>query len=258
VELHHEARGDGPTVVLVHCALCDGRQWERQMETFSRDFRVVRFDIPGSGRAPFPRGEFSFADDVLALLDELGAEQAAMVGNSMGGRIALDVTLAAPERIWALALVGAGHPGVARPHEIAAYGEQEEALLRAGDVDGAVELNLRFWLDGPRRGPEAVGPAIRAAVAGMQRLAFRNYLALEEEPGPERRPEGSPSDVRCPALVVVGDEDQPYIVASADRYAAEIPGARSETIAGAAHVPSLERPDEFDRIVLELLHEAAP
>jgi 3-oxoadipate enol-lactonase len=251
--LHHEAAGEGRAVVLIHCALCDGRQWDRQMKTFARDFRVVRFDIPGFGRSPFPSGAFSHADDVLGLLDELGIEQTALVGNSMGGGIARDVTLTAPERVWALVLVDAGHPGVEAAQEIAEYNERENELIEAGDVDGAVDLNLRFWLDGPRRGPDVVGSGVRNRVAAMQRLAIENYLALEEEPGPERRAEGSPADIRCPTLVIVGDQDQPGMLAAADRYAAEIPGARKAVIAGAAHVPSLERPDEFDALVLDFL-----
>jgi pimeloyl-ACP methyl ester carboxylesterase len=251
--LYYETSGAGRTVALFHCALCDGRQWDRQMETFTREFQVVRVDIPGFGRSPFPRGAFSLADDVLALLDELGIEQAALVGNSMGGDIAIDVTLAAPERVWALILVDAGHPGVERPRDIAEYNERENALLESGDIDGAVDLNLRFWLDGPHRSPDAVDPAVRARVAQMQRLALENYLALDEEPGPAKRPDGSPADIRCPTLVLVGDQDQPYMLAAADRYAEEIPGARKAVIAGAAHIPSLERPDEFDTLVLDFL-----
>ncbi len=253
--VHYDVAGDGPAVVLVHCALCDSRQWDRQQESFSHGFRVVRYDVPGFGRSPFPSGAFSHADVALAVLDELGIEQAALVGNSMGGDIGLAVALAAPERVWALVLVDAGHRGSERSPELERYGREEEALLEAGDVDAAVELNLRFWLDGPRRGRDAVDPAVRERVAEMQRLAFENYLALDAEPGPVRRPEGSPADVRCPTLVLVGDEDQPDILAAADLYVAEIPTVRKAVMHGVAHVPSLERPDEFDRLVLGFLRE---
>jgi pimeloyl-ACP methyl ester carboxylesterase len=89
------------------------------------------------------------------------------------------------------------------------------------------------------------------------RMSFRQRARRlppqDEEPGPEKRPDGSPADIRCPTLVLVGDEDQPYMLAAADRYAEEIPGARKAVIAGAAHIPSLERPDEFDALVLDFL-----
>lgn len=255
--LHHEVAGEGPGLLLLHCALCDGRQWERQLERYAQAFRVVSVDLPGFGRSPFPLVEHSPAEDVLAVLDELGIERAALVGNSMGGSVALDAALAAPERVWALVLVDAGYPGREHPPEVRAYGEEENRLLEAGDVDGAVELNLRFWLDGPRRGPEAVDPAVRARVAAMQRQALEGYLALDGEPGPERRSGGSPADVRCPTLVIVGDEDQPDMLQSADRFADTIPGARKAVVHGAAHVPSMERPDEFDSIVLEFLRAVA-
>jgi len=253
--VHYEATGEGPAVVLIHCALCDSRQWDEQVASFSRRFRVVRYDLLGFGRSPFPVAEFSDADEALAVLDELGIERAAIVGNSVGGRVAVDIALAAPERLRALVLVDAGYAGLEPPEEVRRYNEQEDALLEAGDVEGAVELNLRFWLDGPRRGPDAVDPAVRARVAEMQRLAFENYLALEGEPGRERRPNGVPGDIRCPTLIIVGTEDQPYILDAAERYAAEITGARKVDIPGAAHIPSLERPDDFNRLVLDFLSE---
>jgi pimeloyl-ACP methyl ester carboxylesterase len=87
----------------------------------------------------------------------------------------------------------------------------------------------------------------------MQRLTLEKDLEQEGEPGPERRPDGSPGEIRAPTLVVVGDQDQPQILAAAERYVTEIPGAERVVIAGAAHIPNLERPDEFDDIVLRFL-----
>ena len=101
----------------------------------------------------------------------------------------------------------------------------------------------------------SVGGAIRARVAGMQRRALENELAAGEV-GPERRPEGSPADVRVPALVLVGDLDVPDMLDVADAYVREIPGARRVVMHGVAHIPSLERPNEFDRLVLDFLARA--
>ena len=251
--LYHEVAGTGPPVLLLHCALCDGRQWDRQMETFAPHFRVVRVDLSGFGRSPVPNGPFSHAEDVLGVLGEVGVERTAIVGNSFGGRIAVDVALAAPEQVSGLVLADAGYPGAEPFPEVAAYAAQADALFQAGDIEGSVELNLRFWLDGPRRSPDAVDPTVRARVAGMQRLTLEKELELDGEPGAERRPDGSPREIRAPTLVVVGDQDQPQILAAAERYVTEIPGAERVVIAGAAHVPNLERPDEFDDVVLRFL-----
>ena len=258
MHLHHEVAGTGPAVVLIHEGIADSRMWDRQFATYADAFRVVRYDIAGYGRSPLRSGPYSHSRDLLELLDELEIERAALVGVSLGGRIALDVSLAAPERVSALVLVGSGLAGWDWSEEVRAFGEAEDAALEAGDLDTAVELNLRLWVDGPARGPDVVDAAVRRFVGDMQRLAFENLLAAYEQdppPGPEERPDGAPADVRAPTLVLVGDEDVPDIVAISELLEREIPGARRVVMRGVAHVPSLERPDEFDRLVLDFLRE---
>lgn len=253
--LPHDVAGAGADVLLLHNGLCDRRMWDRQMRTFADSFRVIRCDLPGYGDAPEPDGPFSYAAEVLAMLDELSVGRAAVVGNSLGGRVAVDVCVAAPGRVSALVLVAAGRGGwdwsdVARE----SWRRQEEAA-EAGDLDLAVELSLQLWLDGPHRPAGAVGGDVRARVAAMQRRAFENELAATWTVGPERTPEGSPADVRVPTLIVVGDLDLPDLTAIAEWYQREIPGARRAVMHGVAHVPSLEQPEEFDRLVLDFLRE---
>ena len=120
-------------------------------------------------------------------------------------------------------------------------------------------MSLRTWVDGPRRSPDDVDPAVRARVAEMQRQAYelqRDVAEDEEELLVEDLPQRL-GDVQVPTLVLVGDEDQPDMHAIAERLAREIPDARSATIAATAHVPSMERPREFDELVLPFLREAA-
>jgi pimeloyl-ACP methyl ester carboxylesterase len=256
--LYHEVAGTGPAVVLVHEGIADSRMWDRQFARWPGSFRVVRYDIAGFGRSPLRGGPFSHSRDLLELLDQLAIEKAALVGGSLGGRIALDTALAAPERVVALVLVAPGLPGWEWSEHVREFGEAEEAALEAGDMDSAVELNLRLWVDGPRRGPDAVDPAVRAFVGRMQRLAFENLeaaYAQDPPPGPEERPDGVPADVRAPTLLVVGDEDVPDMLAISERLERELPDARRVVMQGVAHVPSLERPDEFERIVLGFLRE---
>ena len=258
MRVHHEVAGSGPPVVLIHEGIADSRMWNRQLAAYADAFRVVRYDIAGYGRSPRLGGTYSHSRDLLELLDELDIEQAALVGVSLGGRIALDAALAAPERVSALVLVAPGLPDWEWSEQVRRFGAEEDAALEAGALAGAVELNLRLWVDGPGRGPDAVDPAVRAFVGAMQRLAFENLRAAYEQdppPGPEVRPEGTPAVVRAPTLLIVGDEDVPDMIRISQQLEREIPGARRVVMHGVAHVPSLERPDEFDRLVLEFLHE---
>ena len=256
--LPHDIAGTGPAVLLLHNGLCDRRMWDRQMDTFAGRYRAIRCDLPGYGDVPLPAGPFSYAEEVVALLDELGDGAAALVGNSLGGRVAVDVCLLAPDRVWALALVAAGRAGWSWSDAVQESWRRQDEAARAGDLDLAVELSLQLWLDGPRRDHGAVGGDVRARVAEMQRRALELELAEADDVGPERRPEGSPTDVRVPTLVLDGDLDVPEIGEIAESYEREIPGARRVVIRGAAHIPSLELPEEFDRLVLDFLDGARP
>ena len=260
MELHSEVAGEGPAVALLHEGICDSRMWDSQWEMFTRSHRLLRFDFRGFGRSPLDEGKFSNARDTIELLDRHGFEQFALVGVSLGGRVALEVALAAPERVSALVLVGSGLPGHDWSDEMKATWDKEEAALLAGDLDAAVEVTLRTWVDGPRRKPADVDPQVRARVAEMQRRAIELQLPFEDSAEEELLVEDVADrlgEIEAPTLVLVGEEDVPDIRAIADRLVREIPNARFETIANAAHAPSMERPEEFDQLVLGFLKEAA-
>jgi 3-oxoadipate enol-lactonase len=256
VELYSEVAGEGPEIVLFHEGICDSRMWDRQWEKYTGSHRVLRFDFRGFGRSPLEPGSFASARDALDLMDRHGFERAALVGVSLGGRVAIEVAVAAPERVAALVLVGSGLPGHDWSEEMKASWEQEEAAVRAGDVDKAVDVVLRTWVAGPGRDLEDVDPQVRADVAEMQRRAYELQVPHLDRDDEELLVEDVAQrlgEVRAPTLVLVGEEDVPDMRAIADRLAREIPNARFETIADTAHVPSMERPEEFDRLVLGFL-----
>ncbi len=258
MELYAEVAGEGPEIVLLHEGICDSRMWDPQWETFTRSHRVLRLDFRGYGRSPLEPGRFASARDVIELLDRHGFDRAAVVGVSLGGRVALEVALAAPERVAALVLVGSGLPGHDWSEEMKATWEEEEAALRSGNVDEAVDISLRTWVAGPGRKLADVDADVRARVAEMQRRAYELQLPFEDEAQEELLVEDVAQrlgEIKAPALVLVGEEDVPDIHAIADRLAREIPGARRATIADAAHVPSMERPREFEKLVLGFVEE---
>ena len=230
--------------------------WDPQWETFAHSHRVLRYDQRGFGRSPLEAGSFSRGRDLVEVLNGHGLESASLVGVSMGGRVALEVAVARPELVDALVLVGSGLSGHHWSEEMnAADAEEEEALAR-GDVDAAAEVAVRTWVDGPRRRPEDVDPAVREQVAEMDRRACELQLPLEGQA--EEEPlvadlSARLGEITARTLVLVGDEDVADIHQIADRLEREIPGARRATIAHTAHVPSMERPREFDELVLGFL-----
>ena len=201
-------------------------------------------------------------DDVHGLLDVVGIETAALVGNSFGGRVAIDFALAHPERTAALVLIAPALTGWEGSPELDALDEEEDALLDTGRVDEAVELNLRAWLDGPERAAAPVSAETRAALAEMQRLAFVTQVAAyEASPPPEPGGWSDPpadsrlGEIEAPTLVIACAYDQPAFRALAERVAAEIPNGEG-VVVETAHLPGLERPEELNRLVLDFLSRA--
>lgn len=257
--LYSEVAGDGPELVLLHEGICDSRMWDTQWDKYTRGHRVLRLDFRGYGRTPYEPGPYASARDVIELMDAHGFERAAVVGVSLGARVALEVALAVPDRVSALVVVGLGLPGHDWSEEMRSSWAQEEAALRGGDVDGAVEVVLRTWVAGPRRDLEDVDPELRARVAEMQRRIY-GLMPLDAEDEEELLVEDLPQklgETQPPTLVLVGEEDVPDMHAIAERLAREIPGARFERIANTAHVPSMERPEDFDRLVLGFLESVS-
>ena len=255
--LHHEVAGSGPTVVFLHEGIVDSRVWEPQWSSFE-DYRRVRCDLRGFGQSPVGELPLSHARDVAALLDELGVSGAAVIGCSLGGRVALELAVGRPDLVGALVLVGAGLSGHDWSAEVRAYWEAEDEAVTRGDLDAATELNLRMWVDGPNRSPEQVDPAVRETVRVQQRRALELQAPIWEEGREDLLVEdvaGRIGEIGVPTLVLAGEEDVSDIHVIAARLAAEIPGARRATIPGAAHVPHLERPADFDALVLGFLAE---
>jgi 3-oxoadipate enol-lactonase len=247
-------------VLLIHAGICDSGMWEPQWESFPPGHQTVRCDLRGFGRTPIPPGAFSNAADVVELLERLGLGPASLVGVSLGGRVALEVAVARPDLVSALVLVAPGLPGHDWSQGLQEAWGEEEAALEAGDLDEAVEVSLRTWVDGPRREPEDVDPAVRERVGEMQLRAYELQVPVGEAAEEELLVSDLAArlgEVKVPTLILVGDEDVPDMQTITERLEREIPGSRRETIANTAHVPSMERPREFDELVLSFLRKAA-
>jgi pimeloyl-ACP methyl ester carboxylesterase len=230
--------------------------WAGVARRLSAAHRVIVCDLRGFGATPLPPGRVSHVEDLLALLDDLGVADTAVGGASFGGKVALELAIVAPERVRALALMD---PAIGEPFdwsdEVEAFGRAEDAALEAGDIDAAVELNVRMWLDRPGRPEDAVEADVRALVAAMQREAFAAQLGVDAEPDELDPPlAGRLAEVTVPALVMVGEYDVPDFRRIAEHVVAELPAARPlQVIPGAAHLPALERPGAVSALLLEFL-----
>lgn len=228
--------------ILVHAGIADSRMYRRQVETLAP---ARAFDLPGFGAEPLESDTVDYRQFVR---DRLPPEPVALIGTSLGGRVVLELALESPERVAALVLVGPGLGGHEWSDEVDAFWTEEEEALERGDLDAAAQINVRAWL------ADDAEPAVGALVAEMQSNAFvlqkghELQMAQLDPPASTRL-----GEIGVPTLVVTGDEDVRDIHVIADKLATEIPNAERATIAGSGHLPSLERPEDFDRIVLAFL-----
>lgn len=240
----HELAGAGPPVVLLHSTACDRRMWAPQVAALTAaGHRVLTCDLRGFGESPPATAPYNNAADVLALLERvLRGGTVDLVGSSGGGGVALEIAARWPHRVRRLLLLAPDAPGYQPDADLRAFGGSERALLEAGDLDGAVDLNVRTWL-GPSAGAEA-----RSALTRMQRRAFDlqadapDVAYLEEE--------FELTAVSAPTLIVSGAFDLGYFRALARDLAARLPDARLAELDWAGHLPALERPAEIGDLLV--------
>ncbi len=257
-KLYYEAAGAGQAVVFVHAGIADHRMWDDQFAVFAEKYRVVRYDTRGFGQTTSESVEFSNRADLRALLDHLGIDKAVLIGCSRGGQIATDTTLEFPERVTALITVGSGPGGFTdgdTSDEDALY-PQVEAAEKAGDTEKLIQLDVQIWGSGLKRSVDVM-PA--SFIAKMVEMGRANYQHISEQlkpivldpPGVARLHE-----IKVPALILWGDLDTNYILAASPALADGIPGAQRAVMTGTAHLPNMERPEEFNRLVLDFLESA--
>jgi pimeloyl-ACP methyl ester carboxylesterase len=253
--LAFEDVGEGPAVVLLHPGLWDMRTWDPQVPTFTgAGYRVIRFDLRGYGGSSRPGSEpYSHVADLWSVLDHLGVEDAALVGCSMGGRIAIDATLSDPPRVWALVPVAAGVSGFEASAEEEDWWEdamvEAYAAYDAGDMAAAQDGRLRVWAS--LGTDDEAGAAIRRiAMDNLHELTMDESSEVVLDPPAAHRLH----EIDVPTLVVKAEHDPPISRRTTDTIAAGIPGARVVML-DADHVVNLRAPEAFDAAVLPFLAE---
>jgi pimeloyl-ACP methyl ester carboxylesterase len=254
--------GGTPRVVFLHAGIADHRAWTAVLERLAPTMDVIAYDRRGFGTSTCQPEAHDQVVDLAALLDAAGLERPVLVGNSMGGLVALDFALAHPERVSALVLVAPAVSGAPETEvsdvtaEEAAMWEALEAAEAAGDLETLNRGELRIWLDGPTAPEGRVDGPRRELAYDMNRIAL-----AAESPGHEPTARDAWSrlgDVACPVLLVVGDLDMSHMQTRSRELSARIPGARLEVMPGAGHLPGLEQPEAFADLLVRFLADVLP
>jgi 3-oxoadipate enol-lactonase len=256
--LYYEIAGAGQPLVFIHAGVADHRQWDREFAALARDYRVLRYDMRNFGKSKPAAGEFSPLNDLTAVLDHLQLEQPlVLIGCSMGGSLAIDFALENPSPVKALNTVGSGPSGLQLDLPDPPLEAAVDKAYEDGDLDLAAELETQIWFDGMGRTTQEVDQETRKLALEMNRLAISHdaqnlgiRLPNTTTPAVERLDE-----LQIPLLLVVGENDIPYIHAAADYIIDRVPTARKVVLANAAHLTNMEQPEQFLSTVRSFLKE---
>ncbi|MDH2905669.1 MAG: alpha/beta hydrolase [Methanomassiliicoccales archaeon] len=250
-KLAYEVMGSGSPIVLLHEGITDRRMWNREFPLLARNHRVVRYDLRGYGGSEPASSDFSPVEDAVALIDRLHMERPLIVGPSIGGKIALDLTLAHPDRVGGLLLIAPGYSGMDYDHVPGGKStfERDERLSKAaadawaaGNLEEATEHLRQLWAS-----------ALKESTLDLFRVMVRDNAeeVFEERSGQHERREGMPAaarlnEIRVPTRILVGDRDNPVMPHCAHFLARGIAGASVQLVPGADHLLNLSAPDTFD------------
>ena len=259
IEIAYNVTGAGTPLFLIGGFTMVKEMWSSLAEMFARQFRVISFDNRGVGETTVPDTDFTVAEmaaDVVGLMDHLGIDKGHIFGVSLGGLIAQTLALDHAERIRKAVLGCTTHGG---RHAIAQDPEVVAVLASAGDpkipaeeaIRKRMQVNLaeRFQREQPQKVEEFVQLALRhqptpkGALGQMKALSVFNV---------KRRL----GEIRCPVLVITGDEDKMVPAGNSQLLAEGIPGAELYIMQGAGHGFFRERPDEVHRVVTAFLNKS--
>ncbi|WP_246127601.1 alpha/beta fold hydrolase [Amycolatopsis rhizosphaerae] len=235
--------------MLLHARPTDRTMWKAHLPLLAAGgIRAIALDLPGHGDAAVHnQRKVAPWSDVVDTLDHLGVNRFVLAGNSLGALVALNVAVAAPDRVEGLVLIGY------RPHEqppsarLQMAWDAERTALDAGDVDAAVQAGLEAWTaDGASHDAKA-----HAALMLRSQLEFR--LAHGEVPQAEGPLDQDPTALRSlaiPAMIGVGEYDMPDFFKGGEQLARELHAGDPVVIPGGGHLAPLEQPAEFCELLL--------
>ncbi|MCX6559077.1 MAG: alpha/beta hydrolase [Candidatus Aminicenantes bacterium] len=247
--LFYEQAGEGQNIVLLHDGMVDREVWDAQFPVLAKNYRVVRYDRRAYGKSSDPQAPYSDIEDLNRLFTQLKIDRATLFGMSSGGALALDFTLKHPEKVSALVLVGAVVYG---------YKYSSHMMTRGGHMKSRAELSdphkmIRYF---GREDPYEIYAENTKAKEIFVKLMEAN---IHQPKGEFYKPADRPaakflSEIKVPALVLVGEYDIPDVHAHAGVIEFGIPDARREIILKSGHLIPLEQPEAFNTAVLNFLN----
>lgn len=241
VDIYYEVHGAGPALLLTHGYSATSQMWQGQVEALSQHYTLILWDMRGHGQSGSPRDDSLYSEahtvnDMAALLDHLGFDQAIIGGLSLGGYMSLAFNVEYPERVVALLIIDTG-PGYKKAAPREQWNDNARAMADAIEKNGAAALAG----GSAERNLSTHNDYTGLARAGRFMLTQHTPRVIESLP-----------HIQAPALVLAGAEDEPFLAAT-DYMANKISHAQKVIVAEAGHAVNLDQPEAFNQAVLEFL-----
>lgn len=254
IEVHYTLQGEGPLVTLSHSLGCNVSMWDEQVRALGEQFKVLCFDTRGHGKTSAPAEAYTLdqlADDLHDLLTGLGITQTHFVGLSMGGMIGQVFALKYPQRVQSLVLCDTTSRF---PPDSWETWEERIRAVQASGMDALVEPTIEGWFTPSfRDNRRDVTDKVRAMLRSTPPQGYIGCChAIPKINTTERL-----GELRCPAMVIVGEEDPRTPVAAARTIHEALPSSELVVLKSASHLSNMEQPDAFNSALVRFLDGAA-
>jgi pimeloyl-ACP methyl ester carboxylesterase len=262
VRLYFEETGSGHPIILVHEFAGDLRSYEQQMRHFGKRYRAVAFNARGFPPSDVPEHVSSYsqaraADDILAVLDHIGAQRAHVVGLSMGGFATLHFGLRYPQRALSLCIGGCGYG--AEPDKRDAFRAEADVIASMIRIEGMPAFAERYAFGPTRVQYENKDPRGHAEFKAMLAEHSAAGSANTQQGVQKERPSlytlvDEMRRITVPTLIITGDEDWPCLLPGI-LMKQSISSAALAVIPNAGHAINIEEPEEYNRLVGDFLSQ---
>jgi pimeloyl-ACP methyl ester carboxylesterase len=259
-EIYYEVHGDGPAMVFLSETACDGEVWKiYQVPEFSKDHRVIIHDYRGTGRSSKPSIDYTtkmFCQDLVALMDHLKAEEAVVVGHSMGGRVAQLLALDHPEKVKQLVLASTGaHYPQTKGLPLKICKEMIEWGYEKYERDHSILVG--FTEEFAKQYPERIEHYLKVRMQNLCPVEFylRHLVARQSHDTSDRLKE-----IQQPTLILVGEDDRNMTSEINHRMSSEIlskgiPNSQLAVLPNERHSYFFANPDAAHRVIREFIKE---
>lgn len=253
-KMYYEIKGEGKPLVMIHGLPVDSRMWDAQFDELSKQFQVIRFDLPGYGRSHVHHEDYHLLKDIKSLLEYLNIERMNLLGLSVGGKLGIEFTLEHPEMVDSLIVASTGLTGWTKVSpQKQKHDEEMNKCYQKRELEKAIRLMCQAWTAGPFRKLEEVNPVVQKQFSDMVRHSFTKERGTGKLIFPETNYMAIVDQINAPTLIITPEYDFPEFKQIADYLHSKIIGSEKITLPDTAHMLNMEKPAEFNSHIIDFL-----